>query len=122
MDIRKTYWIAALSLLLSFSLVLPYCCHTDISEWSSHHQQSHASDSQQSDDEQCNCGHELAKDFQKTNKVVSSPTQLLSSGVIVEDQGIFAINIDFLSFANVQPSILSDSGPPIHLLNSVFLN
>ncbi|MCW9706222.1 hypothetical protein [Fodinibius salsisoli] len=122
MNIRGTYWIASLSLLLSLSLALPYCCHADIPELFFHHQPSHASHSHQSDARQCNCGHELVKDFQKTKKVVSSPTLLLSSDVTLQDRIIFAVSIDFLSIPQIQPGILSDSGPPLHLLNSVFLN
>lgn len=125
MYIRKTYWIASLSLLLSFSLTLPYCCHADISELFSHQQEMpssmmHGGDHQ--DAQQCDCGHEFVKDFQKTKKVADSQTFSLSSAIVLSNRLSFTVSADLPVRLVIQPGILSDAGPPIHLLNSVFLN
>jgi len=128
MNIRNTYWIVSLSVVLSLSMVLPYCCHADISELFSHHQEmpAHAMHGQHSDSgtdgAQCDCGHEFVKDFQKTKKVVSSLTLPPSLAGLPLEGISFPVNSHFLSIRVIQPGILSDSGPPIHLLNGVFLN
>ena len=118
---RNTYWIAALSALLSLSLVLPYCCHVDISELLSNHQQA-AAHSQHSDGQQCNCGHKLVKDYQKTKKVASSQTFSLSPAVLIPDRESFSISTDILPFPFIEPGVLRHTGPPLHLLNGVLLN
>lgn len=125
MNIRNTYWMISLSIVLSFSLVLPICCNANVSELFSHHQEmpNHAMHGQQSDAEQCDCGHELVKDYQKTKKVVNSQPQLLFSAVASPTAVSFSFDTDFRSIsAQIQPGIISNSGPPLHLLNSVFLN
>ncbi len=124
MNIRNTYWILSLCVLLSLSLALPYCCHTDLSELFSHQTEmaSHASHGQNSDAQQCDCGHEFVKDYQKTKKVAHSQTFLLSSVVALQVQELFPVTAHVLSIPKLQPGILNDPGPPIHLLNSIFLN
>jgi hypothetical protein len=123
----KTYWIISLSLLLSFSMVLPVCCEADISELFSHQQKTaaHATHGQHSDEdnESCACGHERVKDFQKTKKVVAGPNVSSSSaGLFSEASPISYSNKGLLSFLPMQRGVLTDTGPPLHLLNSVFLN
>jgi|SRR5690625_52697 len=128
MNTRKPYWIVSLSVLLSLSLILPYCCHADISELFSHHQEmpAYAMHGQHSDSgtdgAQCDCGHEFVKDYQKTKKIANSQTLSFSPAVASQDLLLVSPSGDFVSIPKVQPGILSNSGPPIHLLNSVFLD
>ena len=128
MNIRNTYWIVTLGFILSLTLVLPFCGHADISELFSHHQEmsAHAMHGQHSDSDtdgaQCDCGHEFVKDYQKTKNVTDSQTRTLSSAVVLEEQGSPSVTSDVLIKSRIQPEILSDSDPPIHLLNSVFPN
>lgn len=122
MNNSKKYGAIFLKVLLAFSLIFPYCCHAQKSEHTSHqdkvtvassHSQHHAGE--------CNCGHELAQDFQKAKKIYSapslnqlsintftSPTSLLKGRSLVS---VFKKN----GFKDLQK-------PPLHLLNSVFLN
>jgi hypothetical protein len=126
MNIRNTYWIVSLSFLLSLSLALPVCCHADMSELFSHHQETsaHAAHGQQSDSDtqSCDCGHEFVKDYQKTKKAGSQRAPL-SSPVVPSKDNVIPVypNTEFTYIA-FQQGVLSDSGPSLHLLNSVFLN
>ena len=128
MNIRNTYWIVTLGFILSLTLVLPFCGHADISELFSHHQEmsAHAMHGQHSDSDtdgaQCDCGHEFVKDYQKTKKIANSQTLSFSSAVASQDRLLVPSSGDFISIPKIQPGILSDSSPPIHLLYSVFLN
>ena len=128
MDNRKTYWILSLSVLLSLSLILPYCWHSDISEVFFHQKEMaahsmHGEHSNADDTGSCDCGHEFVKDFQKTKKVVTgSNTRLLLTGISTQKFTIQFFDQLALHLKVVQPGILIDTGPPIHVLNSVFLN
>ena len=109
-------------------LALPYCCHVDISELFSHQKEMaahsmHGEHSNANDTGSCDCGHEFVKDFQKTKKVVtgSSPLLLLT-GISAQKFTIQFFDQLALHLKVVQPGILIDTGPPIHVLNSVFLN
>ena len=125
MNIRNKNWIVSLALLLSFSLVFPFCCHADISELFSHHQDSsiHAEQTPHQDASDCSCGHELRKDFQK-NKKVAAGQQILLPLVKLPTEDAITLHPDqsVLPFSVVQPGILADAAPPLHVLNSVFLN
>lgn len=126
MNIRNTYWIVSLSLLLSLSLALPYCCHADISKLLFSHHQEMSSDvmhGQHQDAQQCDCGHEFVKDFQKTKKIVTGQNALpLLAGVPSRVFSVYPFDHSQVYLALVQPGILADTGPPLHVLNSVFLN
>jgi len=125
MKIRNKYCILSLSLLLSLSLALPYCCHADISELFSHNQEmsSDMMHGQHQDAQQCDCGHEFVKDYQKNKKLVTN--QILP----VIKAGDFPRRLQiptspYLSLRSTQlpPDLLKNSAPALHLLNSVFLN
>ncbi|MBN2732268.1 MAG: hypothetical protein JXR26_07565 [Balneolaceae bacterium] len=125
MNIRKSYWIVFLSVLLSLSLALPYCCHTDISKLFSHHQEmaSHTMHGENSDASKCDCGHEFVKDFQKAKKVVTGQNiPSLQTVALTDKLSFFLFDRAVMRLSAVQPRILADTGPPLHLLNSVFLN
>ena len=127
MSIRKTYCVASLALLLSFSLALPYCCHADISEVFSHQTEmvAHVAHGQHSDTnaDTCDCGHELVKDFQKNKKVATGQNVFpLFTGISTQAFTLRLFDKQTLHWVTTQPGILADSGPPLHLLNNVFLN
>lgn len=126
MGIRSKNWIIALSVLLSFSLLLPFCCHTDVTWLFGHQQemQSHADHSQQPDSmPECNCGHELTKDYQKTKKSMGNPGLISGAAIVLVEQSIPALSKNnALTPILIPPGLLDDSGPPVHLLISVFLN
>lgn len=120
----KKHWVLSLSILLSLSMALPFCCHLDISELFSHHKemQVHSGHGQHSDANDCKCGHEFVKDYQKTKKVTDSQIVSFSSAVALHGRVLLPVNTDVLLGSFIQPGILSNSGPPLHLLISVFLN
>jgi hypothetical protein len=125
MKIRNKYCILSLSLLLSFSLVLPNCCHADISELFSHNQEmsSDMMHGQHQDAQQCDCGHDFVKDYQKTKKVVNSQNWSFGDAVALSDLFKLPARIHFpLKPISTQPGLLDDSGPALHVLISVFLN
>lgn len=112
-----------LILLLSFSLGLPFCCHMEIPESFSHHQDSsiQAGQTQHPGSTDCNCGHQLRKDFQKNKKQLGSISPDLFSSLIAT--GKWEIPNSFsLSHIAVVESFQKFSQPPIYLLHSVFLN
>lgn len=125
MKLSKTYWITALSILLSLSLALPNCCHAEISALFSHHQQaaSHSAHETNPEASSCKCGHELVKDYQKTKKVINGNQKLvpaLSYDLSVGENKSTPIVSNFFGNKDAYSGI--DYGPPTYLLNSVFLN
>lgn len=110
-------------LLLSLSLGLPFCCHTDISKSFSHNQSDfvQAGEAQHPDSSECNCGHQLRKDFQKKNKQITSiGPDVLSTAM--DTARIETSSSIALSYITVAKAFRDLSQPPLHLLNSVFLN
>lgn len=122
MNNSKKYGAIFLKVLLTFSLIFPYCCHAQKYEHTSHQDKVTVASSQnQHHAGECSCGHELAQDFQKAKKVYNAPS--LSQLSIGTFNSSFSLSkrISFLSvfkkngFKDLQK-------PSLHLLNSVFLN
>jgi len=124
----KKYLITTLSTVFVISLVLQVCCHSDWSELSGHDHQDEATaahshsrdhDKKSSDDE---CGTHQFKDLFKSDKVSVTNSKLDHSFAISfnehSDHAITKVLKNF-SFRLV---FFNKAGPPIYLLNSVFLN
>ena len=117
-----------LSAILVLSLAFPICCHSGQMSGSGHNHQtemsSHAGHNSHSDTggESCECGHELVKDYKKTKKNIGSHSLFFSSAFALRVQRFSPVNSDVPVKTRMKPDISSDSGPPIYLQNSVFLN
>ena len=115
----------SLSVILALTLALPVCCHAD-SMTSGHSHQSEmmveSSGHTHSSAHHCECGHDLAKDYQKTKKLANSQPQFFAPIFTLVDQSSSLLSSDFLVKPKIQLRLLRDSGPPIYLLVSVFLN
>lgn len=119
--------IFSLSVILSLGLILPLCFHAGMAEASPsrhhHEMQAHGEHNQQSNEEQCSCGHEIAKVYQKTKKAVNA--QLISSlpvaVALTAKKKLLISRFQSLSIQNYR-YFISDSSPPLHLLLGVFLN
>jgi hypothetical protein len=123
MKIRKTYWAAFLSVVLSLSLALPYCCHADMPETPTHSQVlvSEAHQNQHHSGSDCKCGHELANDYQKNKKTASWTT--LSTDFTNGFANYIFIQSDFSPILTSGDIDFRDlHWPSLHLLHSVFLN
>lgn len=123
MKIRKTYLAAFLSVVLSFSLALPYCCHADIPEASTQTQvmisQAHQNHHHSGSD--CKCGHELANDYQKNKKTAS--WSILTVDLTGEFANYIFIRRDYSPISTLENIDFRELySPSLHLLNSVFLN
>jgi type II secretory pathway component PulL len=126
MTIRSKNWIIILSVFLSFSLLLPLCCHSDVSQWFGQHQeaQSNVDYSLYLDYmPECNCGHELVKDFKKSFKSFSSTELISAVSAVIATQPTPAVTSNgLLTPILIPPALLDDASPPVHLLISVFIN
>ncbi len=126
MTVQKKY-VFVLSLILTFSLVFPFTCDTGATGLSAHPhkiqaQVNHAHHANHTKDSQCTCGHQAFKTIQKSDKIFSVSTSWQSVVLPV-------FSFHFNPTINEKPLFISgllsppdDSNPPLHLLNSVFLN
>lgn len=125
MKISKSYGLAFLSVLLSLSMALPYCCHADISGLFSHTQDmaSHSTHDRHQDAQKCDCGHEFVKDYQKTKKAADSQSTLLvQHGLSIPGFSYHLSSQPASPWAASPRDNMVDTGPPLYILNSVFLN
>jgi len=78
---------------------------------------------QHQDAQQCDCGHEFVKDYQKNKKVVTNQVLPVLKLVAVSDelQNHFSAHRSARSI-KLPPGLLKNSSPSLHLLISVFLN
>lgn len=116
----KKYWIVSLSVVLCFSLVLPLCAHAEMQRMTTHqnHGQEHAAHNHDVD---CTCGHQLAEAFQKVEKKPLNKLNLSIALVFTDGISLPADPFALSKSFNL-PAVFDDTGPPIHLLNCVFLN
>lgn len=126
MNIRNKHWIIMLSVILTFSILAPACyCHAEVSSLfaNQQHSTSQTGHISHSDTESCDCGHELVKTYQKVKKVNADQNSLLLfAGLSNEGSPVTHSPQSVSSLAAIQRGILDDTGPPLHLMNSVFLN
>ena len=124
----KKYLITILSTVFVISLALQVCCHQDWSELlAQEHQneasaaQSHSHDHDKKSSEN-ECGAHQYKNLFKSDKVSVTNSKLDHSFAIFfnehSDQAITKVFKNF-SFRLI---FFNKAGPPIYLLNSVFLN
>ena len=124
MPVKNKYWIILLSAVFSLGSVFHLCCHAQMNgaPVSTENLAAHHAQSDHSKTEQCDCGHELVKEFQKTKKAGSSYQFTFSPVKSRASEGVaFSLNRTG-PFRTIQRSSLSYSSPPLHILNSVFLN
>jgi len=124
----KKYLITTLSTVFVISLVLQVCCHQDWSELLAQEHQNEASatqshshdhDKKSSDDE---CGAHQYKDLFKSDKVSVTNSPLVRSFAIsFNEHSDHAITKVFKNFS-FRLVFFNKAGPPLYLLNSVFLN
>lgn len=122
MNLRNKYGIIFLSATLMPSLLFPFCCHAENSKGASHPQEisEHAAHSQDHNEVDCSCGHRLIQDFQKNKNIASSLSLQLNMGS--EAIAFVPVNILSPSTLKVVHTVQEMPRPPVHLLNSVFLN
>ena len=120
MNIRSTYRVVSLSLILAFSLLFPYCVHADTMASPAHSKASSATDGHLPD---CQCGHELVKEYQKNKEATPGHSLPFFPADILTDEVRFSNPANYSSRRyDGSSGIWNKSAPSIHLLNSVFLH
>lgn len=127
MKISKPFLIA-LSVVFAASMALQICCHQDWSEIFAHEHQTEAAEHSHSHDHskdassKSECGPHKFKDLVQSDKLDATNSPLVSSFTVpIKDRVINDIP-PLLKRVSIRLLFFNKAGPPIHLLNSVFLN
>jgi hypothetical protein len=124
----KKYLAAPLCTVFAVSLVLQVCCHQDWSELLAHEHQNEASaapshshdhDKKSFDED---CGPHQFKDLFKSDKVSVTNSPPVHSFAISFDEHSDEAITNVLKNVSFLLVFFNKAGPPIYLLNSVFLN
>src|SRR5699024_9204388 len=119
MKICNKYWIVSLSVVLCFGLVLPICAHAEMQRMSTH--QNYGQErTAHNHDVDCTCGHQLAEALQIID---IKPLNKLNISVTAVRAYDFSFLTDYYTVQKRSDFSLAfnTTGPPLHLLNCVFL-
>lgn len=126
---KHTHWITTLSVVLSLSILLPFCCHTTMAASGSHHKMEamashHASHNHQPDSRPCNCGHQLTEAYQRPSIATIDGASIIYAIIDQTTAALFRFNpYAFVSsISKVQRGVDIDLGPPLHIVHSLFLH
>lgn len=120
---------AILAAILVASMAFQVCCHQDWSEFSGHehHKESsehssHSHDHSKNASSKDECGPHKFTDLVKSDKINVTNSPSVSSFTIPFQDRVINELAPLLKKVSFRLGYFNKAGPPIHLLNSVFLN
>lgn len=121
-------FVSVMAVVFVASLVLKVCCHQDWSELLVHEHpteataHSHSHDHSKSNSSKDECGPHKYKDLVKPDKFDAANSPLVSSFAVLFKDRVNNYIPGLLKNVSFRLIFFNKAGPPIYLLNSVFLN